>query len=498
MTKYDVIIIGSGFGGLQCACILSKQGFNVCVLEKNSQLGGCLQSFKRGDMELDTGFHYVGGLDEGQPLRRLFDYFGLMNLPWHRLDNDGFDEIIIDNRSFMYTNGYENFAEALSQKFPKEKDGLNKYAAFLKKVSDNVLNIFDGGQAADFSKYLFTSSAYDYLKSITKDPLLVDVLSGALLKMEPYPVALPLYTFAQINSSFVQSAYRLKGRSSMIADTLAAHIKVNGGVCLTDSEVTRLVENNRKITAVEVNKTDCLTADYVVSDIHPANLIALIDENACIRNVYRERINCLRNSQGMFTAHFVLKKNSIPYLNRNLFVYDKCNLWDNIEMQENKCAFVSFKVPEDGSPFTRNIDVLTPLFWKEVVLWENTQTGRRGKDYLSFKKQKAAGCLEFISNHIPNIKDSVEAVYTSTPLTYRDYTGAPHGSAYGICKDYNNPLETMLSPRTPVSNLFMTGQNQNLHGMLGVSVTSLLTCAQISGVGRKIAPALHLRQMPDA
>jgi all-trans-retinol 13,14-reductase len=481
VTKFDIIVIGSGLGGLQCACILSKQGFNVCVLEKNSHSGGCLQSFKRGNTELDTGFHYAGGLDEGQPLYRLFDYFGLMDLPWHRLDSEGFDEIIINSRSFMFASGYENFAESLSQKFPKEKERLNQYVSFLKKVSDSIFDILNNRQPDKFLTALFSSSAYDFLKSITNDPLLIDVLSGASLKMELNPASLPLYTFAQINSSFIQSAYRLKGGGSLIADTLVNQIKTNGGSVLTNSNVTKLVEKDRKIIAVEINGTYRIAADYVISDIHPANLLALIDESNCIRNIYRERINNLHNSFGMFTAHFVLKKNSIPYLNRNLFIYDKCNLWNSIKNQENKCALISFKVPEDGSSFTPNIDVITPLHWKEVALWENTQTGRRGKDYLSFKKQKAADSLEFVSNHISNIKNCVEAVYTSTPLTYRDYTGTFHGSAYGICKDYNRWITTMLSPRTPVANLFLTGQNPNLHGMLGVSITSFLTCAEITG-----------------
>jgi all-trans-retinol 13,14-reductase len=479
MEKYDVIIIGSGLGGLQCACILSKQGMNVCVLEKNAQSGGCLQSFRRGDVELDTGFHYVGGLDEGQPLYRLFDAFGLMDLPWHRLDNEGFDEIIIDGQPFMFVNGYENFAETLSQQFPAEKEHLHKYASFLKKVSEHIFDTLDNQQPHHFTESLFASSAFEYLKSVSNNPLLLNVLSGASLKMELNAESLPLYTFAQINSSFVQSAYRLKGGGSQISDTLVNRIKTNGGTVLTRSEVTKLVEKDRNIIAVEINKTQSITADYIISDIHPANLLALMDNSTCIRNIYRERITNLHNSFGMFIVHFVLKKNTIPYLNRNLFIYDKCNLWKDVENQEKKCAMVSFKVPEDGSSFTRNIDVIMPVHWQEVALWKNTETGRRGKDYLAYKNQKATDCLEFISGYIPNLKDSVEAVYTSTPLTYRDYTGTPYGSAYGICKDCNSLLTTLLPPRTPIANLFMTGQNLNLHGMLGVSITSFLTCAEI-------------------
>jgi all-trans-retinol 13,14-reductase len=76
----------------------------------------------------------------------------------------------------------------------------------------------------------------------------------------------------------------------------------------------------------------------------------------------------------------------------------------------------------------------------------------------------------------------VERVFTSTPLSYRAYTLTSEGSAYGISKDYNNPLGTVLAPRTPVENLLLTGQSLNLHGVLGVSMTSVFTCAEILGM----------------
>ena len=66
--EYDVIIIGSGLGGLQCGYMLAKKGFKVCVLEKNYQIGGCLQSFRRNGYTFDTGFHHVGSLGKGESL----------------------------------------------------------------------------------------------------------------------------------------------------------------------------------------------------------------------------------------------------------------------------------------------------------------------------------------------------------------------------------------------------------------------------------------------
>lgn len=78
MSKYDIIIIGSGLGGLECGAILSKEGYHVCVLEKNELFGGCFQTYQRGGHRMDTGIHYIGSLDEGQIMNQYFRYFGIM------------------------------------------------------------------------------------------------------------------------------------------------------------------------------------------------------------------------------------------------------------------------------------------------------------------------------------------------------------------------------------------------------------------------------------
>ncbi|MBN1108460.1 MAG: NAD(P)/FAD-dependent oxidoreductase, partial [Bacteroidales bacterium] len=88
--QYDAVIIGSGLGGLQCGYILNREGYNVCIIEKNSQLGGCLQTFSRRGTVFDTGMHYIGSMDQDQILERYFRYFGLSGrLRLKRMDEDG-------------------------------------------------------------------------------------------------------------------------------------------------------------------------------------------------------------------------------------------------------------------------------------------------------------------------------------------------------------------------------------------------------------------------
>jgi all-trans-retinol 13,14-reductase len=52
---------------------------------------------------------------------------------------------------------------------------------------------------------------------------------------------------------------------------------------------------------------------------------------------------------------------------------------------------------------------------------------------------------------------------------------------YGYVKDSGNPLKSMISPKTKISNLFLTGQSVNMHGILGVTIGAFVTCSEILG-----------------
>ena len=82
----------------------------------------------------------------------------------------------------------------------------------------------------------------------------------------------------------------------------------------------------------------------------------------------------------------------------------------------------------------------------------------------------------------PDLRRNIEKVYTASPLTYRDYTSTPNGSAYGIIKDCRNPMVTLMPAKTRVSNLLLTGQSLNIHGCLGTTVSSAITCSEILGI----------------
>lgn len=479
--KYDVIIIGAGLGGLECGTILSRNGLSVLVLERQHQPGGCIQSYRRGNMSFETGLHYIGGLQEGQPLHNTFKSLGLLDLPWQHLNKDGFDRITIGNETFSYHEGYENFAHAMAERFPSQKQALQRYIDMLRKSDEEQLDTLHTPTATEniFANEQFSTNAYQWLHSNFTDDLLINVLSGASLKMELHKPTLPLFTFAHGNGSFIQSSWRLKGNGNMIVSCLADNIHSSGGQILCNMEVSELEIQNGKAVAAICSNGERFEGSVFISNIHPGLTCTLVKDTTVMKGIYKKRISRLTNTFGMFTASLKLKPNQIPYFNHNKFIYSQPNVWDMSEPNHDGYGIL-ISCPWSPDGYATAIDLITPMFWSEVQQWHNTTVGHRGQDYQAMKKHKADSLISIAEQHIPGLRNAIETVYTSTPLTYRDYNLSPEGSAYGIRKDCNNPILTILTPRTPIPNLMLTGQNLMLHGLHGVTMTALYTCKQIS------------------
>ncbi len=480
--KYDAVIIGSGLGGLECAHILSKAGMSVLLLERGTQAGGCLQSYRRLGLAFDTGFHYVGGLDEGQSLHSAFRHLGLLRLPWQRLDNH-FDRVTIGNQTFSFAQGYDAFVETLTVAFPAERDALNKYADMLKQCGEQQFDALNPqtGESSVLSRF-FETSAYQYLTETFHDPLLINVLCGTSLKMELRKESLPLFTFAHGNGSFIESSWRLKGDGSLIVNSLADGIRMHGGEIICNAEVRELVEKDGKLVHAVCSNGEIYEGTIFISNIHPAVTCNLVKQSSRMKKVYRSRITHLENTFGMFTVSLRIKPQTLRYFNWNQYIYKEPDVWA-FHLKNNPVSgvLVSCRIPEDGSKYVQQVDLLTPMNWSECEQWSHTEVGRRGEDYKAMKKRVADECITLAERFIPGLRDRITGCYTSTPLTYRNYTLTPEGSAYGLRKDFRNPMITLLSPRTPIPNLLLTGQNLMLHGLHGVTMTALFTCAEVLG-----------------
>jgi phytoene dehydrogenase-like protein len=481
---FDVVILGSGLGGLQSAYILSKEGYNVCLLEKNSQLGGCLQTFKRNNTVFDTGMHYIGSMDEGQILNQFFKYFKLTDaLKLRRMDENGYDIIRYNSKEYKFAMGYDRFVETMLEYFPREREALTKYASSMKDLSMSINNLRElSKQRTSYFEY-FNKGMDNFLNTITSDQTLKNTLLGISPLYAGVKNKTPMYIPLIIHASYTESAYRFVDGGSQISDLLAGYITESGGTIMKRAEVTDFIFESGALKAVEINHSEKIEGKYFISNIHPKTMLQ-ISEKIPLRPAYKKRISGIEDTQGIFSLYLSMKKNSFEYINSNYYVYNTDNIWEcSTYTSENwpKGYMMSISPRSENDQYTNSITVNTYMDWKDVAPWANTTVENRGEDYRAFKKQKAEKLLDVLEHDFPGIRSKTDAYYTSTPLTYQNYIGSHKGSMYGLLKDYNDPLRTIVLPRTHIPNLFLTGQNINIHGVMGVTFGSILTCGELIG-----------------
>lgn len=484
-NKYDIVIIGAGLGGLLCGSILSREGFKVCLLEQNREIGGSIQSFVRNKTVFNTGLNYTESLGEGEILNRYFSYFGILDqLSIRQMNKEGFERISFANdpKEYPFAQGYKPFVESLSAYFPKEKENLQRYVNDLQKIAASFPLYNLGEIEKPINEKYLTTGAYHYLKSITSDKKLQAILAGMNSLYAGEKEKTPLYVHALINNSFIKSSWQMVGGSNQLSFALAQTIEQNGGKILTTQKAVKITGKNGIVNCVETQTGESFFADKIISNLHPAATLNLVEENLN-KKAHKARIDQLANTVGMFSLYLTLKPNSFPYLDYNHHFFSQTNAWTADEQNSSMPSHYMLYTPPQtqNDSHAKGIIIITYMPYNQVVRWENTFVEKRGKEYRLFKEQKAQELLNLVEQKLPNLRQKIHKIYSSTPLTYRDYTGTPKGSAYGIIKDFNNPIGCTISPKSRIKNLYFTGQNLNMHGILGVTINSVVTCGSILG-----------------
>lgn len=488
--KYDIVIIGSGIGGLICGNVLAKEGLSVCVLEKNKQIGGSLQTFSRDKTVFDSGVHYIGGLDKGQNLYQVFKYLGVMDkLKLQRMDEDAFDIILIsdDKKEYRLAQGYENFVQQLVKDFPGEERAIRNYCDRIRDTCKKfpLYNLRTNGLYEEKAEVL-REDTHAVIASLTGDKKLQAILAGNNALYVGIPDETPFYIHALIVNSYIESSWKCINGGSQIGKILAANIRAAGGEVVRHCQIKKIAVDGDTAEYAEATDGRRFYGDKFISNIHPAKTLE-ITETSVIKNIYRKRISNLDHTISSFLIHIVLKKDCFPYIKHNYYYHKSGEVWNLADYtEENWPLGYALFVPPTSSEqeYGHAMTIFAYMRYDEVAQWHNTfntvsNENNRGDDYELFKQHKAEVLLNLVQERFPGLKNCIQSYTTSTPLSYRDYIGNYDGSLYGIAKDYRDPLKTFISPRTKVKNLFLTGQHINVHGVLGSTISGLLTCATL-------------------
>ncbi len=496
------IIIGGGLGGLFTGALLAKNGIQVTVLEKSHVVGGGLQTFVRHGITYETGMHILGGFQPGGSLNRICRYLGILDkLDINPLPEDCMAEFVgVDTKTVYHLpQGRQRFADYLSEQFPSEAEGIRRYVDSIYEIAANIdlFNLRQPAQVPSFHE-AYSIPVGAFLEQFTQNKDLLNLLAFASTLYGGQKDKTPAYVHALINVLYLNGSSMFAHSSQQLADVLAALITEHGGEVLCNHPVAKIDVENRVVQRVMTQSGEVFESDVYVSSLHPTVTTRLCSEGAFPRS-YVSRLESVPNSYSAFKVFYEVDAKAFDALKSPVYILRNQNrFWNLFEYDATWPQGVALfmtdsKVTPQG---TRMLMTVSPMSFEAVSPWSDSTTGHRPAEYKQWSAEKIAQVTDLISCHYPGFDQTVVRSFAASPLTFRDWLGAPEGNMYGYCKDASNILLSHLPVYTKVSNLLLTGQNINLHGICGVPLTAIQTAEAVLGKN-VILNAIHQMDEPQ-
>lgn len=281
-SDFDVIVIGSGSGGLSAAAYLAHAGRRVLVVEARDAVGGHISSFTHGDYEFDIGLHYTSATHVREALQPLG-----IDIEFREYDPDGMFRVHGPGRELAVPRGMENFRSRLHGMFPDEHDAIESYLGTVELLGEEMQLMQERPHLREIPKLPWkmrglirhaTATAGGYLDSLHASPALKSALLGwcsGAMAVAPSRWSLPVAALTL--SGFLEGLAYPQGGSGVISEGLAEVVRRNGGEILLDTEVSRILVDHGNVRGVQVRNASFDENPEAPRDILAPAVVSAVD-----------------------------------------------------------------------------------------------------------------------------------------------------------------------------------------------------------------------------
>lgn len=476
--RYDVIVLGAGWGGLAAATLLAKAGRRVAVLEAQDRAGGCGQSRTRDGFTFCAEMQYLMGCAPGGTVHRWLQDLGLDGIvTFNPLDPDGYDRIDLPGGSFRIPRDPRRYEAALREAFPEDREGITRLFAIMWRIEKEIEAIgidlehlerhpFDYEQTVLYGLWP-VARIFEHLKL---SPRVCAVLAGQCGDIGLGPKDEPFLALQALIFGYGTSVHFPRRGMGFFLEQVVQSLISHGGAIAYETPVTRIIREGDQIAYVETPRGP-FTADLFISNIDPARTFAMIEGGPTTS--YEQSIST-------FTVYLGL---DIDLSTRG---FGRFNVWSSPDEDLDAAVDRSRAHHEYDDPFfflstpslyadagalappgstTVQINVAGDFDWFATAMRE----GRHEQERARITGEIVAAVERRL---IPGLREHCVVQEAWSPVDLESHVGLERGGIYGARLDFHNRVLRRVSQSTPFENLFLTGATAGGPGLQGVISSS--------------------------
>ncbi len=460
----DVIIVGSGMGGMTAASLLANDGYKVTILEASHVAGGCSSSYNRKGYIFESGATTLIGFDEHQPLRALEEKLGI-EIPKVAINPSmkvyqGDKEIVRwQDREKWIVESIKHFGEAAEQKTFWEL--AYRISDVVWKVS-GVNHFFPPLDTGDWLALLKNDPRDVWvlpyaLKSVRKSAMDIGISNPEFFRFldeqlmisaqsksdeTPFLFGAPAVTYTNYTN------YYVPGGLLEMVKTLEEFILGKGGDIRTKERVLS-IDKEAGHYLIRTSKNRVYKADAVISNIPVWNMEEITQGE--IASYFKQESARYDEAWGAYTMGLVTNDPYPDDLASHHQVH--INSEDKIDGLESDSIFVSISKREDLKRSPGGDRVLNISTHAEPEYWFNLN----GK-YESGKERVQNQILKLLREKLPFFKDAeIKLAFSSTPVSWSNWVYRKKGRVGGIPQSMSRSLLDWTPNKTPFDGLYLCG-----------------------------------------
>ncbi len=484
--SYEVVVVGGGIGGLTIAALLAARGVNVCLLERESQPGGCVAGFEKFGYLFDSSVGIYNGWKPGEIHDQVF-----AELPVKPPEVSPLDPVLMvrlpDQTEIPITSSTEHFEQTLLAAFPECADRAIEFyreAARLSSVLSQTINKHPDVSCQGSWK-LLRSLLPDMLTAAhvfkNKNRSALDQLGATSARFKRFidaqlqlltqkSAAECSYLSASLALNVVRDdAFSIRGGATALGERLVSSLKTSGGRIRFDTPVLRLAYDSAGqavgvdlLSGETIEATRAIISNLTVWDTY-GKLIGLNRTPLEIR----KRLTNL-SSWGVYLMYLGMNETTASRLPNDRIL--ALTGWQETDPESSLFALAAAPAEDQRAPEGQR--AATIVTFSEVDQWFTYHQNEEQHE------QKDQATVEAwwprIHQAIPELGDGLELIETATPRTFYDLTRRKLGMVGALRNLSTGPDQGAFGSQTSLGNVFMVGDTTiPVSGIAGVTRSAL-------------------------